>query len=669
MANKETGLTVKDIEAGMKAQEARGEAISSFQKMILKQLKDAEAEAPKVEGVETVGTAKAGKAKVAGDSAINSNILKILKEIKLTNTILQGAFQPKSKGPMPKVDMTEADIEQEKRDNDLYKMIKKIEENTRLGGKAKEQSTDSGGGMLSNIGGAIKGLGSGISNTAKNLLLFSAALWITSKALQNFASVEWESIGKAAVAIGALGLAARLAGTGNAYKSILALGVGTVALAYGLTKLADVEWAAVLKGAVAMGALALAARLAGTGDAYKSILALGVGTLALAYGLDKLSDVDWGSIVKGAVAMGALTLAARLAGTGDAYKSILALGAGTVLLAFGLNEFAKVEWGSIAKGAVAVGALAAAALIAGTGDAWKSILALGVGTIALAYGFSKFADVKWESVAKGVVSLGALGVVANMLSGATVGIVSMIALGGAVWVMAEALEKFQGIDWESIGKGMVAIAGLGALAAVLGLAVAPILAGALALAALGASLMLVGAGLDAVNKAMGKTPPPKGQASTPATNNPWGPAYPNANKAPLTSVAAPATQAKESEKIYVAGKEVVKGKPLTKEQVIVTDMSMKDGNTPDPRIKESYDLAKKQVSTQQVTPMPTAGNKVYGESAKVDAAKTKTIVPAAPVVVSAPTTVNNTAQNTVIKSPLRNPDNTLRDYNKTRFSQ
>ena len=114
----------------------------------------------------------------------------------------------------------------------------------------------------------------------------------------------------------------------------------------------------------------------------------------------------------------------------------------------------------------------------------------------------EFAGVEWESVAKGTVAMLGLAAVGMVLGkagpGMIIGAGAMLILSAALWVTGDALQKFQGLDWETIGKGMVAVAGLGVLGAVAGTAAPLLLAGSAALAALGGSLWLIGEAMQAV---------------------------------------------------------------------------------------------------------------------------------------------------------------------------
>jgi hypothetical protein len=134
-------------------------------------------------------------------------------------------------------------------------------------------------------------------------------------------------------------------------------------------------------------------------------------------------------------------------------------------------------------------------------------------------------------------------------------------------------------------------------------------------------------------------------------------------KAPMTNVTT--SQSYET----VAGIPVVKGKPLTQQQVAVTDMAIASGNTPSPLVKESYDLAKAQVQPEQIAVAPNTAASVYNQSGKNAEAKSESKpAPSAPIVVSAPTTVNKTNQQGFFKSPIRNPEHSVNQFYKSRFA-
>lgn len=329
-------------------------------------------------------------------NGLNSNVSKLLDELRVTNNMLRAFVKGKDKQ-----DLTEADVENANVQKQQLDLLTKIAENTNPSASNVEPpapNPPSGGGFFSKIGDSLKGLGGSMSGLAKNLLASAAALWILSKALDNFKKVEWESVAKATLSL--LGLAA----------------------------------------------------------------------------------------------------AAKIAGSGDAHKSILAISAGTLALAFAFERFNKVEWADIGKGVLALTALGLAVKVAGSGDSWKTVLGFSAGIIALAYGLQEFADVDWESMGKAALTIAGLTIAVKVLEGSKTGIAVMLGMAAAVFVIAKAMTTFAELDWTSIGKGLITIGALAGMAALIGFATVPILGASAALAALGAAIIVLGEGLSQVGQ-------------------------------------------------------------------------------------------------------------------------------------------------------------------------
>lgn len=366
------------------------------------------------------------------------------------------------------------------------------------GGATPAQPPGAGGGFLDKL----KGFGKQLGDWAKNLLALSAALWITAKAFQEFANVKWVGVIKGTVAMFMLAKAAKNAEDGDASKTILALGVGVLALAYGMNKFADVRWIGIIEGTVAMFALAKAAKVAGDGDGYKSILAIGAGVLMLAYGMDKFADVRWIGVIEGTVAMFALAKAAKAAGDGDASKTILALGVGTFALAYAFEKFASVPFMGMLKGIATMMLLAKAAETAGDTSAAATILAIGASVWILSEAFQNFAEVSWTDFLKGIAAMGALVVVTNLASSSLAGGAGMLLLAAAVWGISKAFQNFAELSWGDVLKGIVTIGVLAVGAAALAALALPIAITAGALLLLGGALVVVGAGLSAIGEGL-----------------------------------------------------------------------------------------------------------------------------------------------------------------------
>jgi hypothetical protein len=145
------------------------------------------------------------------------------------------------------------------------------------------------------------------------------------------------------------------------------------------------------------------------------------------------------------------------------------------------------------------------------GKALQGMKNFGIGLIAIAgalyiasKAFENFGKIEWESIGKGMVALGGLVVAAlaldkvkgNIIAGsAALGILAL-----ATYGIGAALGTFAELDWETIGKGMAAIAGLGVIGAIAGTAAPLIFVGALALGAMGGALYIIGEAMQAVGQ-------------------------------------------------------------------------------------------------------------------------------------------------------------------------
>jgi hypothetical protein len=164
-----------------------------------------------------------------------------------------------------------------------------------------------------------------------------------------------------------------------------------------------------------------------------------------------------------------------------------------------------------AEGGKEGGGLLAGLMSGGAGKALDGMKKFGIGLLAVgaalfvaAKAFQEFGEVEWESIGKGMVALGGLVLAAlaldkvkgNIIAGAAA--LGVLAL--ATWAIGEALGTFADLDWETIGKGMLAVAGLGVIGAVAGMAAPLIAAGGAALLVMGAALFVIGEAMQAVGK-------------------------------------------------------------------------------------------------------------------------------------------------------------------------
>lgn len=197
-----------------------------------------------------------------------------------------------------------------------------------------------GQGIGQTIKSILKGIGDGLSSFktsalkgAATLLVLSSALWVSSKALSNFANVKWEDIGKATVTLAGLSAIAMLLGSSSAQMILGAVAIGLlgaslIPAAYALKMFSDVKWESIGKAATMLLTLGIAGAALGSFAPLMllgslAIAALGVSLIPTAFALQMFEKINWSSIAKGATALLAFGGIAALFGT---FTPILLLG-------------------------------------------------------------------------------------------------------------------------------------------------------------------------------------------------------------------------------------------------------------------------------------------------------------------------------------------------------
>lgn len=288
------------------------------------------------------------------------------------------------------------------------------------------------------------GQGSGMVKAGVGLIAVAAAIKILASAAKDFASMDWEDLGKAGSAITVL-LAALMGFTIGVTKlgspkGMISTGIGVIAIAAALKILASVakdfasmDWESLGKAGAAITVL-LAAVMGfsiGVSKLGGNLMAQGIGLLLVAAALKQLStvakvfgDMDWESLGKAGAAIVVLLAAIMgfsigmqaLAGGGLAgAASLLVIAAAMNVLIPPFLVFSKLKWEAIARGLSAMGGsllifLAAAAVAQ---IVWPGLLALAAAVTLLSVAFATllpvfalFSAFSWDAIAKSLSVLG-----------------------------------------------------------------------------------------------------------------------------------------------------------------------------------------------------------------------------------------------------------------------
>lgn len=225
---------------------------------------------------------------------------------------------------------------QEKSDRKTAKKLK-TDEDTSAKTSMKDKLKDKYAGVKEKSAGVTSKFG----DMAKSLLALGAALFITAKALKEFATIEWSSIAKGMVTLAGLALSTKLLKDSNSAKTLLGLSASMWILSKALSNFEDIGWDTLVKAGVALLGVVVAIKaLENVGLKGALVLTAMSGALwAFSSSLKTFAEIDWKSVIYGGVALAGLAVAFGVIG---GFAGPIALGAAAIsLLSGALYLFGK----------------------------------------------------------------------------------------------------------------------------------------------------------------------------------------------------------------------------------------------------------------------------------------------------------------------------------------
>lgn len=299
--------------------------------------------------------------------------------------------------------------------------------------------------------------------------------------------------------------------SGIKISSLVAIAAAIAILSVSMKTISELDVGKITKSLVAIGVMlgmlsitmkSITKTLSGLGS--KGLIKAGVSLVfvatsvsILARALKKMSDLSLAELAKGllgiGVMLGELAIGLKIIGKTKIPLStsvaMVALAVSCKILAGALKKFGDMSWNEITKGLAAMsGALAELVVVVsvlGKFGGGKSLF----GSVAilitvqslskLADGLKKFGDMSWDTIKRGLVSMGgALGEVGIILGllGKFVGFSSLFAAGSILIViqglgdLAESFKKFGDMSWDTIVHCLAGMGGaLGEVALITGL--------------------------------------------------------------------------------------------------------------------------------------------------------------------------------------------------------
>jgi tape measure domain-containing protein len=319
--------------------------------------------------------------------------------------------------------------------------------------------------MLKNFttGGFKIGLGGGVFGIIQSNLIA-----VTRTLNQMQAKIQADTIFKIAAAIGILAISLTVLAGIDSEKLTKALGAVAVGMGELVATMKILQ--ASTKSLTGMVSIAV---IAG------SMIAVAIAMGVLSMAIKNLSDIPWEGLAKGltgvGVGLGFLVAAAKLlqgssAGMISAGLGMIAMSVGLLILSQAVEAFSKLSWEAMAKGlagvAVGLGLLTAAmrfmpasSVISGAG-----FVEMTIGLRILADVVQEFGKLSWESIGKGLLGIagGLLAVTAAVqFMPVTLPITAagFVVLSVGLRIMADAIAKIGSIDMGGIGKALLGLAG------------------------------------------------------------------------------------------------------------------------------------------------------------------------------------------------------------------
>lgn len=304
---------------------------------------------------------------------------------------------------------------------------------------------------------------------------------------------------------------------------MLGLSVSVLILASALKKIASLSWNEIAKGlrgiTVVSGVLVGVAKVISKDEktiakGAFNLIFLATAVKILASACKDISQLSWGELAKGLTGVGVLMAeialflnTANFSGKAvSTATGMLVLSAAIKVLASACIDFGSMQWSEIGKGLKSIGILLTeiAVFTNLTGNA-KHVVSTGVALIAIAGAMKimasavqDFGSMQWKEIAKGLVTmrgaLAELSIALNFMNGTLAGSAALLIASASLAVLAPVLSILGAMSWEAIAKGLVSLAGAFAIIGVAGAVLSPIVPSILALAG---AFTLIGVGVGA----------------------------------------------------------------------------------------------------------------------------------------------------------------------------
>ena len=385
------------------------------------------------------------------------------------------------------------------------------------------------GGLLDTLKESLASMQEAIS--VNKIIKIAVAVGILAVALKTISTIDSDKIadslfGLAVVfseLVGTIALFDKfdLSGSGKGLGSLIGLAASVLILSFALKNLGDLDWGQIGRGLAAMGGVLLElvgfTKLMGNSTVNAGSMA-GLVVLALslkvfASALSDFAEFNWDQIKMGLAAMGGVLLElgvfSRLV---SGNKNMVNIGVGLIataaamkIFASAMSDFSEFNWDQIIRGLAAMGGSLLAVAVA-TRIMPKNMVGIGTGLLlvsaalhVMSSALEKFGNLTGEQMTTGLITVGILlaelAIALNAMSGTLGGSAALLIAAAALAVLVVPVMALSKIAWTSLAKSLITIAGaltiVGIAGAVFGTVAPLILLGSVALAAMGAAMLIM----------------------------------------------------------------------------------------------------------------------------------------------------------------------------------
>ncbi len=381
---------------------------------------------------------------------------------------------------------------------------------------------------------------------AKTLLKIASAIAILAASILVISTIDKErlmaSLGAitmlfaelmAAMAVFAK-IAGKVTGVAKASVAMVSMSISVLILAGALKTLSSIDGQDLTKSlfglaatfAILLAALTYMSKIDKMGKGAGKLTTIAISLVIFASALKILATMSWDDIARSLTAMtgvfvillGSLAIMSGIKGAGKGAGKLLAIAVSLVIFASALKILSTMGWDDIARSLTAmagvfvvlISTMAILSKIKGSIAGAASVLIMANSLVLIAAALKVVGSMNWEDIGQSLVGIGvtlalivaALAVLSAIGPMSLVGAAAMVVMAAAINLLVPPLVALGLMSWESIIKGMVALAGAFTIMGVAALVLTPVvpiilaLAGALALAGVG--ILAFGIGLTAI---------------------------------------------------------------------------------------------------------------------------------------------------------------------------